>query len=74
MASYKFVLIKISDTGIGISQSDLTDIFKEFRQVDGASTRRFEGSGLGLSIAYKVAKLLGWDIQVESQKGEGTTQ
>ena len=64
--------IRVTDTGIGITQTDLETIFEEFRQADGASTRKFEGTGLGLSIAYKAAKLLGGDIRVKSTIKKGS--
>ena len=67
------VYIKVKDTGIGISNKDLPHIFEEFRQVDGSSSRPFEGTGLGLTIAYKAAKMLGGDIFVESTPGKGST-
>lgn len=63
--------IRIKDTGIGISEKDLPHIFDEFRQVDGSSSRSFEGTGLGLTIAYRAAKMLGGDISVESALGKG---
>lgn len=66
------IQIRVEDTGIGMSQSDLADIFEEFRQVDGATTRRYEGTGLGLAIAYKAARMLGGDIRVESEKDRGS--
>ncbi len=64
--------VRVTDTGIGISEENLGSIFNEFRQADGASTRRYEGTGLGLSIAYKAATLLGGTIKVQSTKGEGS--
>ena len=67
------VYIEVKDTGIGISNKDLPYIFEEFRQVDGSSSRPFEGTGLGLTIAYKAAKMLGGDISVESTPSKGTT-
>ena len=67
------IYIKVKDTGIGISNKDLPYIFEEFRQVDGSSSRPFEGTGLGLTIAYKAAKMLGGDIFVESTPGKGST-
>jgi len=73
MENQDIVCIRVQDTGIGISTRDLDGIFEEFRQADGASTRKFEGSGLGLSIAYKSATLLGGDIHVDSIPDQGTT-
>ncbi|MCP4682275.1 MAG: response regulator, partial [Desulfobacterales bacterium] len=67
------VYIKVQDTGIGISERDQSDIFEEFRQVDGSSSRPFEGTGLGLTISHKAVKMLGGDISVESALGKGTT-
>jgi len=67
------ICIKIADTGIGISQKDLSSIFEEFRQVDGSTSRRHEGTGLGLAIAYKATINLGGDLSVKSIPGMGTT-
>ena len=66
------VFIKIADTGIGIANEDLPYIFKEFRQVDGSSSRQYGGTGLGLAIASKAAILLGGTISVESELGKGS--
>ncbi|MDO9255597.1 MAG: response regulator [Bacteroidales bacterium] len=64
--------ITVSDTGIGISESNLPHIFDEFRQADSSTSRRFGGSGLGLAIAKKYASLLGGTITVKSVFGEGS--
>jgi PAS domain S-box-containing protein len=63
----------ISDTGAGISNEYLDVIFDIFRQVDLSTTRSYEGSGLGLSIAKGFVKLLGGEIGVESEINEGST-
>lgn len=65
--------IFVRDTGIGIKPEDLDMIFKIFSQEDVSSSRKHDGSGLGLSIARGVALLLGGTIHVESKKGEGST-
>jgi len=64
--------ITVSDTGIGISESNQPHIFDEFRQADSSTSRRFGGSGLGLAIAKKYTSLLGGTISVKSVFGEGS--
>jgi signal transduction histidine kinase len=63
----------VEDSGIGIPKEAEGYIFEEFRQLDGTSTRRYGGSGLGLTLARRFARLLGGDIVVESAEGKGTT-
>jgi signal transduction histidine kinase/CheY-like chemotaxis protein/CHASE3 domain sensor protein len=64
--------ITVTDTGIGISESNQPHIFDEFRQADSSTSRKFGGSGLGLAIAKKYANLLGGAITVKSIVGEGS--
>ncbi len=68
----KNVYVAIKDTGIGIYEDSLQHIFDEFRQVDGSTTRKYEGTGLGLTIANKTMKLLGGNIQVKSELDKGS--
>jgi len=63
----------VSDTGIGIEKSKLQLVFDNFMQADVSQTRAYEGSGLGLSIARDLVKLLGGQISVQSVQNEGAT-
>ena len=64
---------RVTDTGIGIPQEELENVFAEFRQVDAAVTREFGGTGLGLSITRRFVELHGGRIWVESELGKGCT-
>ena len=63
----------VTDSGSGISREDLDRLFQPFTQVDNSSTRRFGGTGLGLTIARRMAQIMGGDITVASRLGEGST-
>jgi signal transduction histidine kinase len=66
------VEISVSDTGIGIDERNQEAIFEDFRQLDGSSTRRFGGTGVGLSLCRKLAESLGGKIEVKSKVGQGS--
>jgi signal transduction histidine kinase/HAMP domain-containing protein len=67
-----FVEVSVIDTGVGIPEDKLVQIFEEFTQVDSSSTRRFEGTGLGLPITKKLVELHEGRIWVESEPGQGS--
>ena len=63
----------VEDTGIGVPQNKINDMFEVFNQVDASTTRKYGGTGLGLSITKKLCRLLGGDISVESELGQGSS-
>jgi signal transduction histidine kinase len=64
----------VSDTGIGIKPEDQKLVFERFEQVDGSLSKRYEGTGLGLSLTRKLVDLHGGKIWVESEgEGKGST-
>ncbi len=67
------VQVQVKDTGIGIARDDLPKLFKRFSQVDAATNRRYEGTGIGLALAKEIVELHGGWIGVESEPGRGTT-
>ena len=66
------LIFRVSDTGIGMTPEQLGRIFQPFVQADDSTTRKYGGTGLGLTISRKLAQMMGGDIQVESEPGKGT--
>ena len=64
--------VAVSDTGIGIEPHKLAHIFEKFSQADGSTTRKYEGTGLGLTIAKNLAELMNGDVRAESEVGKGS--
>ena len=63
----------VSDTGIGISEADQESVFESFQQVDGSTTRHYEGAGLGLAICKELTSSMGGTLSLHSRLGEGTS-
>lgn len=66
------IRFEISDTGIGMDEKFLSEIFSKFSQAEKSTSRRFGGTGLGMAITRELIQIMGGDIKVESKKGVGT--
>lgn len=64
--------LQVSDTGVGIAPENLRRLFRDFEQLDNSSTRRYQGTGLGLALTRRLANLQGGDVSVVSALGKGT--
>lgn len=66
------VRLRVSDTGIGMSQETIAKLFRPFTQADASTTRNFGGTGLGLNITRRLVKMMRGEIKVESEEGRGS--
>ena len=69
----EWYMIRVVDTGIGFRAGDIDKLFTDFTQLDNSTTRAYGGSGVGLAISRRLARLMGGDITVESEEGRGST-
>ena len=66
------MVLAVSDTGIGISNQHIAQLFRPFTQVDSSTTRHYGGTGLGLAVTDQFCKLMGGDLEVQSKLGQGS--
>jgi signal transduction histidine kinase len=69
----KWLQMKISDSGIGMTEEQIKKLFQPFTQADASTTRKYGGTGLGLTITQRFCQMMGGEISVESQLGKGST-
>ncbi|MDR1867580.1 MAG: response regulator [Treponema sp.] len=67
------IKFSVTDTGIGITKEQQQRLFSSFQQADGSITRKYGGTGLGLAISKNIIEMMGGEIWIESEKGEGAT-
>ncbi len=72
-AAWELIRFSVSDTGIGIAPEVVPRLFADFEQADNTTTRRYGGTGLGLAVTRKLARLMGGDVGLSSVRGQGST-
>jgi len=72
-AAGPWLTLEVQDTGIGIAPEDQPTVWEEFQQIDGSLARQYEGTGLGLAIVRRLVRMLGGEIELQSEVGRGAT-
>ncbi len=73
MDGVEWIVFRVSDTGIGLSSDKILRLFQDFSQADASTTRKFGGTGLGLALTRRFCQMMGGDVTVRSQVGQGST-
>ena len=72
-SSTDWLIFRVSDTGIGMTEEQTADLFQPFTQMDTSTTRKHGGTGLGLALCYRLSQLLGGSISVQTEPHKGST-
>jgi CheY-like chemotaxis protein len=72
MDGREWIVVRVADTGIGMSAEQLVKLFQDFTQADASTTRKFGGTGLGLALTRRFCQMMGGDVTVHSVLGEGS--
>ena len=67
-----WIELAVADTGIGMTPEQQAKLFEEFSQADATTAQRFGGTGLGLALSRKLARMMGGDVKVKSEPGKGS--
>ncbi|MEO8576463.1 MAG: response regulator [Gemmatimonadales bacterium] len=73
MDGEEWIVFRVTDTGIGLSEDKILRLFQDFTQADASTTRKFGGTGLGLALTRRFCQMMGGDVTVRSVPGEGST-